>query len=212
MDIYHYITMDQGESIVQYLRAREINPRIRTGVSWFYGLHDVTLMFQFLMSMVCENTISIRVLAGDTYRVSVIESAQFNEILVTASGHRKPIGYYVNDEQVTEYQTTIGGRVFDGEIMPLEHTPIVPTAAPQTLMFASGGLRVPVEVDGHAMQHIQNMRTIPSTFEEVVVEMSAYTISRANTSRVTVNRRGSLNVYAGHVSFGYGASTHEFDL
>ena len=209
---------DRGESIVQYIRAREINPRIRAGVSWFYGLHDVTRMFQFLMSMVCENTISIRVLADSQYKVKVIydnpgiQSDQPNEILVTASGHRKRIGYYANGEQVTEYQTAIGGRVFDGEIMPMEHTPVVPTAAPQTLMFASGGLSVPVEVDSHAMQHIQNMRTIPSTFEEVVVEMSAYTISRANTSRVTVNRRGSLNVYAGHVSFGYGASTHEFDL
>ena len=202
--------MDQGESVVQYLRAREMNPRIRAGVSWFYGLHDVTRMFQFLMSMVCENTISIRVLAGDTYRVSVIESDQLNEILVTASGHRKRIGYYANGEQVTEYQTAIGGRVFDGEIMPMEHTPVVPTAAPQTLMFASGGLSVPVEVDSHAMQHIQNMRTIPSTFEEVVVEMDAYTITR--TSRVTVHRRASLSLYAGYSSVGYGASTHEFDL
>ena len=202
--------MDQGESVVQYLRAREMNPRIRAGVSWFYGLHDVTRMFQFLMSMVCENTISIRVLAGDTYRVSVIESDQLNEILVTASGHRKRIGYYANGEQVTEYQTAIGGRVFDGEIMPMEHTPVVPTAAPQTLMFASGGLSVPVEVDSHAMQHIQNMRTIPSTFEEVVVEMDAYTITRTNTSRVTVHRRASLSLYAGHASVGHGASSLTF--
>jgi len=207
--------MDRGESVVEYIRAREMNPRIRAGVSWFYGLHDVTLMFQFLMSMVCENTISIRVLADSQYKVKVIydnpviQSDQPNEILVTASGHRKRIGYYANGEQVTEYQTAIGGRVFDGEVVPLEYTPVVPTAAPQTLMFASG---VPVEVDSHAMQHIQNMRTIPFTFEEVVVEMSAYTITRTNTFRVTVNRHGSFNLYAGHASVGHGPSTHEFDL